>query len=484
MTVEQNTIQFILDGKIQNIDFKKENLSPTITVLNYLRSLPNHKGVKEGCAEGDCGACTVVIAELDLIQGIRYKAINSCLVFLPMLHGKQLITVENLAVQNGHEIKLHPVQQALAENNGSQCGYCTPGFVMSMFALYKNNPNPTKPEVEDALVGNLCRCTGYQPMFNAFESKAIRNRKDQFEVNKKRTTSLLEKINKTTSLIKIQNCEQLFFRPNSLQDALELRLDHPDAIIVNGSTDIALKQSKKFETIPKVLDLSGVKEFSIFEPNDANFIIGAGLPLQEIKDQLSDQLSAFNELLNVFASKQIRNLATLGGNIGTASPIGDTLPLLFAYKAQLKLISLEKDRIVKIEDFITAYRQTVLQKDELIHSVIIPNPDKETRIKFFKVSKRKDLDISTVSAGFSIAIQNQKVKNIILAYGGMAEVPKRAKKTEEFLLGKDWNRTNIEAAMAILQGEFYPISDARSGKEFRNLAATNLLMKFYAETSQ
>jgi len=260
-----------------------------------------------------------------------------------------------------------------------------------------------------------------------------------------------------------------------------LRKDYPKAVVTNGSTDIALKQTKKFELIKQIIDLSAIPELKFFKENNEEFVLGSGLSLEEIKSVTENKLPAFHNLLTVFASKQIRNLATLGGNVGTASPISDTLPLLFAYKAKLKLINSKGEREHSIEDFITGYRKTQLLPDEIIQSVIIPKPEKDTIIKFYKVSKRKDLDISTLSGGFRLTIQNRLVKKIILAFGGMAEVTKRAHKTEKFLLNKSWCRENIESAIEILKNEFNPISDARSGKEFRTIAAGNLLLKFYYE---
>ncbi|MCD4665718.1 MAG: FAD binding domain-containing protein, partial [Bacteroidales bacterium] len=250
----------------------------------------------------------------------------------------------------------------------------------------------------------------------------------------------------------------------------------------NGSTDIALKQTKKFELIKQIIDLSAIQELKFFKENNEEFIFGSGLSLEEIKSVTENKLPAFCNLLTVFASKQIRNLATLGGNVGTASPISDTLPLLFAYKAKLKLINSKRERELSVEDFITGYRKTQLLPDEIIHSIIIPKPEKDTIIKFYKVSKRKDLDISTLSGGFRLTLHNQFVKEIILAFGGMAEITKRALKTENFLLNKLWSRENIEKAIEILKNEFNPISDARSGKEFRKIVAGNLLLKFYSET--
>lgn len=480
----KNMISFLLDGELQTINFSLEStLKPSTTVLNYLRGLSGHKGVKEGCAEGDCGACTIVVAEAAAKNKLKYQAYDSCLVFLPMIHGKQLITVENLAVTKGNETELHPVQQLIVNLNGSQCGYCTPGIVMSLFALYKNHDHPNRETAEDALTGNLCRCTGYQPILNAAIQACTHKGVDHFSNDEKSVSQRLTEILKDTPSVHIETKSQKYFRPSTFKEALEIRAHHPEAIVINGATDIALRQTKKHEFLPVLLDLSGIGELKFFREENDGFYIGSGLSMESLRNKSEAKIPALSRMLSLFASLQIRNLATIGGNVGSASPIGDTLPVLFASNARIVLARLEGERTIGISDFIKGYRHTDIKSDELIQSVIIPKAEKKVIIHSYKVSKRKDMDISTVCAGFRLKINNDgMVEDIHLAYGGMAECTKRAVKTEAFLYGKKWVRETVESAMLLMNEDFTPISDARAGKEFRMIAARNLLLKFFIET--
>ena len=440
--------------------------------------------MKEGCAEGDCGACTVVIAEVNDENKLVYKVVDSCLVFLPMIHGKQLITVENLAVIENKQTKLHPVQQAMLETNGSQCGYCTPGIVMSLFGLYKNHNNPSREVVEEALTGNLCRCTGYQPIIDAAQKACIHNGTDHFSERENEVISLLKRINENEETLILKSKKQKYFKPFTLAEALRIRGENPEAIIINGSTDIALRQTKKNEILYEIIDLSGTNELKKISEDNSNYCFGSGLTLEQLRQFSNDKLPSLFKILNVFGSLQIRNIATIGGNVGSASPIGDTLPVLFAHNAMIKVMSQISERTLSIDDFIKGYRQTDIRNDELITGIIVPKNNNSYLIESYKVSKRKHLDISTVIGAFKLHLNNETVSEIVIAYGGMAAMTKRAAKTESFLTAKKWSRENVEQAMDILSGEFTPLSDARSEADFRTAAAKNILLKFYLDTVQ
>lgn len=479
-----HAVSFVLDDKVVTIDFSTPgSFKPSTTVLNYLRSLDGHKGVKEGCAEGDCGACTVVVAEPDGRGGLEYRSLDSCLLFLPMIHGKQLITVENLAQGINGGLKLHPVQQAMVETGGSQCGYCTPGIVMSLFALYKSSKDIDHEIITDALTGNLCRCTGYRPIVEAAEKACSGNRFDQFYENEEKVVALLQNITENAATLELKAENQIYLKPFGLEEALRLKKLHTDALVVNGSTDAALLQTKKKIHIPKILDISAVNELKILVEDENYLAIGSGVNLQEVYEFCQSRFPSLGEILRWFGSLQIRNQATLGGNIGSASPIGDTLPVLIAAGSRIRLMGQEGNREMLLEDFITGYRKTAIRPDELITVVIIPKISEGEILRIYKISKRRDLDISSVSACFRLKLDGEGlVENIMLVFGGMAEMTRRAKVTEEFLLGKIWSRDVVEEAGELIFEEFTPISDARADADSRRIMAKNLLLKFWSET--
>ncbi|HID39066.1 MAG TPA: xanthine dehydrogenase small subunit [Calditrichaeota bacterium] len=476
----QQRISFVLDGKLTTIDFFSEaNYTPTTTALNYLRSLPGHRGVKEGCAEGDCGACTVVLAELATDNKLTYKAVNSCLLFLPQLHGKALLTVENLKTKNG---ALHPVQQALIETHGSQCGFCTPGFVMSLYALYQNKTSYTRSDAEEALAGNLCRCTGYRPILQAAE-KVLKTNAGATQEEENHLITLLRTIPKES--LSIRSNGQFYYSASSMGELLDIRKKYPDAVLVNGSTDTALRVTKQFENLPAIIDASNVKELNFHRKEARRLTIGAGVTIQELKDLARKDFPALYDICRVFGSQQIRQVATLGGNLGTASPIGDLLPVLIAYDGTVVLKSVKSERRVALDSFILGYRKADIQKNEIIYAVELPIPDKKVYIQSYKISKRREVDISTVNGAFRLELNgNCEVQRIKLVYGGMAETTKRATQTEAFLTGKDWNYGNVQAARKILLSEFNPIDDARSGAKFRRIVAANLLLKLWNDISR
>jgi xanthine dehydrogenase small subunit len=481
----KNTISFLHHNKLININFNEVAYRPSITVLNYLRQQPAYRGTKEGCGEGDCGACTVVLAELDEQGGLRYKAVDSCLLFLPALHGKQLITVENLSRQKTSLLQLHPVQQAMVNNHGSQCGYCTPGFVMALFALYKSDKLATRESVQENLVGNLCRCTGYEPIIEAAMQCCANRQADQFSLSENDVKEQLKQILTNQPFAEISTNKQHYFLPSTLTQALDWRASYPEAIVINGATDTAIRQNKTWEFLPQIIDLSHLAELKTIERRNSLTYFGSGVTIEQFSMYAKENLPELLPMLDVFASVQIREVASIGGNLSTASPIGDLIPVMMALKAKLKITGPQGNRWVEMEDFITDYRQNCLQKDELLVGIGIHDLKANTFFRTAKISTRRDLDISTVNIAMRLQLgANEIVEEILLAYGGMAATVKRAGKAEQFLLGKPWTMENVEQAQALIEEDFTPISDARSGAEYRRIAAKNLLLKMYYEVSQ
>ncbi|GBC61778.1 xanthine dehydrogenase small subunit [Desulfonema ishimotonii] len=474
----QSNISFILNDKTVHIDFVKTGIRPTITVLEYLRGIARRKGTKEGCAEGDCGACTVVVAELEN-QKLSYNAVNSCLIFLPQLHGRQLITVEDLEKEG----QPHPVQQAMIENYGAQCGFCTPGMVMSLFALYKSNAAADREAVIEALVGNLCRCTGYRPIVDAGLKACAAPLPDCFSKNETGIADRLRKIQLSTGDIALFSGGQKYFMPKRFSSALRIKKEYPKAILINGATDIALLQTKQHKILREIIDLSQIGELKKIEMKDDCLTIGAGATVEDIKEHPNDRFQALGNTATRFGAKQIRLRATVGGNIANASPVGDLIPVLMAYNAKIRYSSLDKETMTPIEDFITGYRKTILNAQEIIRAVEIPVPKENTIVASYKISRREHLDISSVNAAFRIRLNKKnEVEDIGLFYGGMASAIKRATKAERFLTGKKWTPENVRTASKIAAECFSPVSDARSSAEARQLMAANLLIKFRTET--
>lgn len=472
----RSTISFILDGTIVTEDFSR--VSPTTTLLNYLRGFPTHKGVKEGCAEGDCGACTVVLASRHYDGTLRYAAVDSCLVLLPMVHGKQIITVENLQDTTG---ALHPVQQAMVDTGGSQCGYCTPGIVMSLFSLYKSQHRPERSEIDDALTGNLCRCTGYRPIVEAAAHACIHEGLDALSASEADTADMLASITLDSGLI--SGDSQKYIQPATLGEALNIKSEFPDAVVICGATDVALRVTKRHELLDLVLDLGLIEELRSIRKLDEGIMLGSSVTLTELLEAAEEDFPSLAATLHVFGSRQIRNLATIGGNLGTASPIGDLLSSLIPLDARVILQSAKQTREIPLDVFVTGYRTTQRRPDELITGVFIPYTPGNEIVRWYKVSKRKDLDISTVSAGIRIALDDtRRVTRCTIAFGGMAERVKQAGTAETFLTGKIWDRRTVEEAMRLIERDFTPISDARGGAEFRTVVAANLLLKFWADT--
>ncbi|MGF6594414.1 xanthine dehydrogenase small subunit [Pseudomonas sp. 2835] len=469
-------IQFLLNQELRS----EHALDPNLTVLEYLREHLGKSGTKEGCASGDCGACTVVVGELaqgeDGREHIRYRSLNSCLTFVSSLHGKQLISVEGLK----HQGKLHSVQQAMADCHGSQCGFCTPGFVMSLFALQKNSDAPDLHKAQEALAGNLCRCTGYRPILAAAEQSCCQARPDQFDSSEAQTIARLNAI-APSETGELNSGDKRCLVPLTVADLAELYGSHPEARLLAGGTDLALEVTQFHKTLPVMIYVGNVAELKRIDTQAEHLEIGAATPLTDCYDALSREYPDFGELLHRFASLQIRNQGTLGGNIGNASPIGDSPPLLIALDAQIVLRKGDNTRTLALEDYFIDYRITARQESEFIEKIIVPRARADWAFRAYKVSKRLDDDISAVCAAFNLRIENGVVAAARIAFGGMAAIPKRARACEAALVGKAWNQASVERACQALAEDFTPLSDFRASKEYRLLSAQNLLRKYFIE---
>ena len=464
-----DTIQFLFNNKI----FKIKNPDPNKTILNYIRNDLKMTGTKEGCAEGGCGACTIVLGELNKNK-IVYKAINACISFLPILNGKQLILIEELS--NGKS--LHPVQEAMIKFHGSQCGFCTPGFTMSLFSMHKNNKSINNEIVEEALSGNLCRCTGYRPIIDAAKSLNNKNDLDQFKKEKNKTIKLLKNIKSTD--IEINNKGKKFFAPKTISNLKKILNKYPDAKILSGGTDLSLEVTKFRKEIKTIISLNSVEKLNFVKKNRNLLEIGATTSLFEFQNVIKNYFLDFHDILKRYGSLQIRNVGTVAGNIATASPIGDTLPLLLTLDAKIVVQGKNQKKIFSLSEFFISYRKTKLKKGEFIYSIKIPI-NKDNIFKAYKISKRFDDDISSVCGSFSFLIKKNKITKAAIAYGGMSAIPKRASTIEKKLINSEFTENSFNNVIDLINKDFSPLDDMRASSEYRLVVAKNLLLKAFYE---
>ncbi|MES2049675.1 MAG: xanthine dehydrogenase small subunit [Pseudomonadota bacterium] len=468
-------IRFYFQGQIQQVN----DVAPTQTILQHLREDLHCTGTKEGCAEGDCGACTVVIGEMKDGK-VEMKSVNSCIQFMPTLDGKALFTVEDLKLGDG---AMHPVQQALVECHGSQCGFCTPGFAMSLWSLYLKKDGekstPCRKEIDETLSGNLCRCTGYRPIIDA--AKRMGELPD-VSFDKAALASSLQALQRSEMFI-YQQGEQTFYAPRTLQELVQIRAAKPQACILSGSTDIGLWVTKQMRDLGDIIYVREVKELNNIVETEGQIEIGAGVNLNDayaaVCRHYPDELT---EMWQRFASQPIRNTGTLGGSVANGSPIGDSAPWMIALGAEIILRGTNGQRVLLLENFYLDYMKKDMQPGEFVEAVRIPLPRAKVSFRTYKLAKRYDQDISAVCAAYAITLDGDFISDAHIAYGGMAATSKRAPKAEAALNGQLWNEATLKNAMAMLAQDYAPLSDMRASSEYRMKTAQNLLRRFWLET--
>ncbi|WP_395816632.1 xanthine dehydrogenase small subunit [Devosia sp.] len=474
MTETRNALRFLLNDAEVALD----EVPATQTLLDFLRLERRLTGSKEGCAEGDCGACTVLVGRLRGGE-LAYESINACICFTGSLDGAHVVTIEHLSRADG---PLHPVQAAMVAEHGSQCGFCTPGIVMSLYSLWMREAQPGQLSAELALQGNLCRCTGYAPIIRAAKSISSHGSvvEDPLVKHREATKARLRAL-RDGKRVEIGTGKGRLIVPASVDDLAEIYAAEPTATLVSGATDVGLWVTKFMRDIGPVIFIGDLKDTQSISDSAEGMTLGAGVTYTRARAAMVQKYPQLTELWDRIGGEQVRNAGTVGGNIANGSPIGDTPPPLIALGASVTLRKGKSRRVVKLEEYFIAYGKQDRQPGEFVESVFIPALPAGDQFACYKITKRRDEDISALCGAFRVTVAEGVVKAAVIAFGGMAATPKRAKAVETALVGKPWTTETIEAALPAFGIDYQPISDMRASAEYRLLAAQNLLRRFHLE---